>query len=179
MTVLPQLKETEFPGLIVWKTDLITLEHFDLSSARPGDLAERVRSFRVRSMPFVIESIGDAITNYLGMEGYSGSELARAEISILEALGNGMEHSHKFDGSRYTAVRWCVRRSPGHLLVTEFDYGGNGFDLGALPAIDDYWSRTSLGQRGLKVIHEQMDVAFFADEGRKFYMAKRLGAPSR
>ena len=98
-------------------------------------------------------------------------EAAQIELAVGEAVGNVLEHAHRFDAS--LPVRVEFRCDDGALQVDVFDHGP-GFDMTAVPALDP--ESLSSDGRGIYIMHALMDEVSYelGASGNRLRMVKRF-----
>jgi serine/threonine-protein kinase RsbW len=121
-----------------------------------------------------VRPVVEAVTAAMTRAGYAHKDVFGVELSLEEALVNGIKHGNKFDPSKEVRVRYHV--GAGHVVI-EVEDDGPGFDLAAVPdpLADENLDRTS--GRGLLLMRSYLTSVRHNERGNRVTLCKHRSAP--
>jgi len=128
----------------------------------------------VPATPAHIPAVTAGVMQFLDDQNWAEDDLAAVELSLQEALANGVRHGCQGDPSKHV---YCLVTcdAAGDVFIIVRDEGA-GFDVAAVPNPLDDANVMKPGGRGVFLINRLMDEVAFTDGGREVRMRKHLNA---
>ena len=111
-----------------------------------------------------------SITGVMNRFGWPKEDIFSAEMSIAEAIINGMKHGNRYDEAK--RVRVACRISPELLVIAVADEG-DGFAVSEVADPTREAQLTRLSGRGLFIIRQYMSQVLHNETGNEMIMLKQ------
>jgi anti-sigma regulatory factor (Ser/Thr protein kinase) len=125
----------------------------------------------IPATPAGIEMVSDGVVQLLKTKQWSEDQIVKVDLSLQEALANGIRHGCNGDPSKHIQCSLTFD-AEGDLMIVVRD-PGSGFDSTAVPNPLASENILKPSGRGVFLINQLMDDVAFVDGGRAVQMRKR------
>jgi anti-sigma regulatory factor (Ser/Thr protein kinase) len=125
----------------------------------------------IPATPAGIEMVSEGVVQLLKTKQWSEDQIVKVDLSLQEALANGIRHGCNGDPSKHIQCSLTFD-ADGELMIVVRDPGA-GFDSTALPNPLAAENMMKPSGRGVFLINQLMDDVAFVDGGRAVRMRKR------
>jgi serine/threonine-protein kinase RsbW len=131
-----------------------------LPARRPGDFAHEALVHTAEEMAPLLRAVREAMT----AAEYSERDLFGVELSLEEAVTNGLKHGNLGDARKHVRVQWEVSE---HRVLIAVEDQGAGFDPGQVPDPREPENLLRTSGRGLLLMWHFLSWVRYNERGNR------------